>query len=355
MPSAPVRRQPASAPDTPEPAVPSPRDGEFPDNDSAWDTQQAIGAWAGAGGLLVLGLSPFFNWITFGAGGRTGLAGDGKIILAFTLLAAAAYGAAVFTRARLGWVLLAVQAWGTIAAFWMASLIWRISSLVSSPEAADNAFAALLASQVGPGAGLYMGLIGGLAVAGALGFVAVRLLLPEQRLLRFYISQTVACALGILVAVVVGPDDTDGSPDASPAATANARDNDTGESAEKAERTAYIAEHLELYDFEAKQIESVLNGEMPGVLFKLRNTGDRTLNRVEVTVYFKDAHGTIIAEEDFLPVLVSDYSFSGDNKPLKPGYVWQMERGKFYSAKSVPSEWEEGNAEAKVTDVEFAD
>ena len=79
---------------------------------------------------------------------------------------------------------------------------------------------------------------------------------------------------------------------------------------ENAVKAAYIAEHLELYDVSAKYRDSLLDGRVPGVLFKLRNGGDRSLDKVEVTVYFKDANGSILAEEDYLPVLVTDFSFS---------------------------------------------
>jgi hypothetical protein len=73
---------------------------------------------------------------------------------------------------------------------------------------------------------------------------------------------------------------------------------------------------------------------------------------VEVTVYFKDVNDAIIFEEDFLPVLVSDYSFN-DNKPLKPNYVWSIGRGKYYPVEEVPSEWKYGSVSAKITDIEF--
>ncbi|MFC1621424.1 hypothetical protein ACFL2G_03870 [Candidatus Omnitrophota bacterium] len=116
-------------------------------------------------------------------------------------------------------------------------------------------------------------------------------------------------------------------------------------------KQSYI-DNVELYDFEAKYFDSMFEGRRPGVTFKIKNAGDKILNRVEVTVYFKDSSGNVIAEEDYHPVLVSDFSL-GDNKPLKPNYIWQMESGKFYQAKSVPSEWQEGNAIAKVTDIEF--
>lgn len=118
-------------------------------------------------------------------------------------------------------------------------------------------------------------------------------------------------------------------------------------------KAAYIQDHLVLYDVQARYMDSILDGKVPGVLFKLRNTGDRDLDMVKVTVHFKDASGAVIHEEDYSPVLVSDFSF-GDNKPLKAGYVWQMESGKFYAAKSVPSEWREGSVEARISDVRFS-
>lgn len=121
---------------------------------------------------------------------------------------------------------------------------------------------------------------------------------------------------------------------------------------EFAEKEEYIGKVV-LYDLEAGYYETYLDKRVPGVKFKLKNTGDRALNEVEVTVYFKAADGSIISEANYYPVLVSKSSLRG-NKPLKPNYIWQMERGKFYKADSVPSEWKEGFASAKITDIEFA-
>jgi hypothetical protein len=111
--------------------------------------------------------------------------------------------------------------------------------------------------------------------------------------------------------------------------------------------------NLEIYDFKARYYESVLDGRIPGVEFKIKNNGAETLDEVKVTVYFKNAQGNTIAEVDYFPVHVS--KFSSDSKPLKQNYIWQMERGKFYSAKSVPSEWKEGAAEIRITDFRFED
>ena len=118
------------------------------------------------------------------------------------------------------------------------------------------------------------------------------------------------------------------------------------------EKQAYI-DNVVLYDLQSKYYETYLEKKIPGVEFKIKNKGDKTLKEVEVTVYFKDASGTIIAEKSYHPVLVTKYSFSGGNKPLKPNYIWQMEGGKFYKADSVPSEWKEGAVSAKITNIEF--
>jgi hypothetical protein len=120
-----------------------------------------------------------------------------------------------------------------------------------------------------------------------------------------------------------------------------------------AEKVAYIRDKLQVYDLNAKYYNSLLDGRIPGVRFKIKNSGDRTLNRVTVKIVFFDAAGKAISEEEYHPILVSEYSV-GDNKPLRPNYVWQDASDKFYSAKSVPSEWKTGSASATITEIEFA-
>lgn len=107
------------------------------------------------------------------------------------------------------------SAWGTVSLFWMGGLIWKVGSRLESLDIEDNPFAAILAAQIGPGAGLYLGLIGGILIAGSLGFLAFRKLQPDKLLRPFYVSQSVAIALGVVVAIAVGPEAaTDGTRDA---------------------------------------------------------------------------------------------------------------------------------------------
>lgn len=285
-------------------------------------------------------------------------------MLGITIIIATAFAAAIIKGKWLTPALLCVQGWGTVVAFWMGVLIWKVGSILDSPEFNDNPFAAIFATQISPGTGLYLGLIGGIIVATAAGFLVVRMLSALRNLKLYYVSQGISCALGVMLAFFVGLDRmslSNGTAATSPFELSVRNDNATDESREREEerlaaiKKAYIAQQMELYDVTACYMDSLLEGTVPGVLFKIRNKGEKSLNRVEVTIYFKDRSGNVIAEEVFVPVLASEYSFSGDNKPLKPGYVWQMERGKFYAAKSVPSEWQEGSIDAAITDIEFAE
>lgn len=113
-------------------------------------------------------------------------------------------------------------------------------------------------------------------------------------------------------------------------------------------------EHVALYDLEAKFYKTFSERSVPGVKFKLKNNGDRLLREVEVTVYFKDGNGTVIAEERYHPVMGMNESYSG-NQVLKKNYIWQMEEGNFYKADGVPTEWREGAVDARVTNLKFAE
>jgi len=129
---------------------------------------------------------------------------------------------------------------------------------------------------------------------------------------------------------------------------------ETEAKAEKEQRKQAYLKRLKLYDFETGLHDTYGDKRVPGVKFKLKNEGDLTLSRVEVTVYFKDATGKTIHEQSFVPVFVN--SFGLDNRgPLKPGYIWELERGNFYAAKSVPTEWKPGAAEARITDLDFSE
>lgn len=95
-----------------------------------------------------------------------------------------------------------------------------------------------------------------------------------------------------------------------------------------------------------KATEAISGGlEVSGII---RNLGNRTLNKVEITIYFLDKDGWPIFEETYSPVWVSEYSFGTSNKPLKPDYSRRFG----YSIDDVPSDWAK-KVKAKITDIRF--
>ena len=116
------------------------------------------------------------------------------------------------------------------------------------------------------------------------------------------------------------------------------------------EKQAYI-KNVALKDFKVSEGKKYGFGKaVPGVFGTIVNNGNRALKKVEITVYFLNDKGSVIGEEDFHPVLVSEYSYGGDNKPLKPNYVKDFG----YSVEDyAPSSWSK-KAKAKITDIEFA-
>ena len=121
------------------------------------------------------------------------------------------------------------------------------------------------------------------------------------------------------------------------------------ELAEHEEKLAYSA-NVRIYDLEAKRIDRWADNAVPTVRFTIKNEGNRTLERVEATVYFEDANGQTIFEKTYSPVL------PGSDTLLKPNYIVGVpaDRDKRYFIEELGHEWKEGAAYAVVTDLEFA-
>ena len=85
-----------------------------------------------------------------------------------------------------------------------------------------------------------------------------------------------------------------------------------------------------------------------GVFGEVKNKGDKTLKKVEITTYCLDKEGKVVFEKEYPAVLISEYSFMGDNQPLKPNYSRQFG----CKLNDAPSDWS-GKVRVDVTDVEF--
>jgi len=84
-----------------------------------------------------------------------------------------------------------------------------------------------------------------------------------------------------------------------------------------------------------------------GIWGEIKNTGDRTLKEVEITVYGLGKDGKPVFEASYSPVLVSRISVE-DNSPLKPGYSRQFG----YKLTNVVSDWTR-KVDVKISAVHF--
>jgi hypothetical protein len=172
--------------------------------------------------------------------------------------------------------------------------------------------------------------------------------------------ERIAAGISVLVLLIApvqdawgyfsAPDETVSSSSSVISSPATQSETSSGPSADEA---SYISNSLRLYEFEAKYYDSILDGRIPGVGFKIKNEGNRTINSLTVKVIFYDADDKPIAEELYYPVNVGGFSMGNEDKPLRPNYIWQQESDRFYAAKNVPTEWSEGNARAVISDIEF--
>lgn len=321
----------------------------------------------GGAGALVIGL--FTPIVTLPFLGTVNLFNNGTNVVALVLLALAAIAAGLALKDREPDVIWPGAAAALILIYYFLKLQYTLSqmrgdlakSLEGNPLAgiAQTAMSSIqlqwgwIVLALGAGLLIYAGVTARKASGS-------RLASTEDR-----VGKVIAIAAVVLLVFAVawdwiGKPRTAAPPDATPgkamdpvAGSSSLPGTDDGKPS--AEEAAYIRDNLRLYDLRGKYYESVLDGTVPGVDFKIKNNGNRTLNRVKVRVVFQDKEGKPIAEEEYNPVWVVQGGYSADdNKPLRPNYIWQNEPEKFYTAKSVPSEWAEGKVTATISDIEFA-
>jgi hypothetical protein len=315
-------------------------------------------------GLLAVGL--FLPIVTLPILGTVNLFGNGGNLNAIALLVLAALAGGLALKDRLAEALWPGLGAAGILLYGFVRLQYAISQMRASlDDLADNPFAGLVQGAMSS-VQLQWGWLILAAGVGLIIYGAFRSR-PPGKLFVFpdKIARGVAAASAAALLIAPGMDliGTIGAKDAAtPDDVATARGPAVDAPAAGAgnearvdqEEAAYIARHLQVYELNAKYFDSILDGRVPGVTFKVKNNGDRTLNRVKVRVVFQDAEGNPIAEEEYTPVLVSSYSYGDGNRPLRPNYISQQDRGNFWAAKSVPSEWQAGRAVATITEIEFA-
>jgi hypothetical protein len=85
-----------------------------------------------------------------------------------------------------------------------------------------------------------------------------------------------------------------------------------------------------------------------GAFGEVKNTGDRALKEVEITIFCLGKDGKPVFEKKSHPVLVGSYAIGKSAEPLKPGYSRQFG----VKLDDAPSDWSH-KVEIRVTGLEF--
>lgn len=121
--------------------------------------------------------------------------------------------------------------------------------------------------------------------------------------------------------------------------------NNTSASSMSPEEAAYISN---IAVTKVEVAKTILNE--PGVFGEIKNNGDRTLDKIEITVYYLDSQGNPVSEKTFTPVNEGAQTYGmSDASALKPRYGRKFG----YEAKEAPSDWSK-KVNVQVTKVQFA-
>jgi hypothetical protein len=142
-----------------------------------------------------------------------------------------------------------------------------------------------------------------------------------KRVLASVVLAAVAAACGI------GPHDDRPSEVKAAAAKAPAVKSDASGDAQR--RADYLSK-IEVTKVTAHKGTGAFNKPIGVVNGEVKNTGDSSLDEVQVTIYFLDASGKAVHEDTYHPVLVGGF---GDHSPLKPNYALKFADVKFSSSK----------------------
>ena len=112
---------------------------------------------------------------------------------------------------------------------------------------------------------------------------------------------------------------------------------------------AYLP-HLELFDIVSYRTNAPM-GRVAAVRLKVRNAGDRTVVRLEVTLKFRDTNDEVVRTGRVVPIRDQQLPFF-QGSVLLPGHLFEMESGRYFAFENVPDSWQVGNVTAEITLIE---
>lgn len=119
----------------------------------------------------------------------------------------------------------------------------------------------------------------------------------------------------------------------------------------KNEWKTYAEQYIQIKNVNCGYMNSLLNGRIPGITLEIKNTGDKTISKLTLTIYFQDENGNDIYEDNMY--IIDAGSLFDDFGVLKPNYSWKNDNGTFKSFDNVPSEWKEGAIRFEITELKF--
>lgn len=110
---------------------------------------------------------------------------------------------------------------------------------------------------------------------------------------------------------------------------------------------------VEISDFKAKKEEGFTGTMYPAVYFKLKNLGDKSLDKVTVRVHYLDDNGKELLFDDY-EIVDATKKYGDATTPLKPGYVQTPKNNSFERGSAISDDWKETNVKYEVVNVEFS-
>lgn len=115
------------------------------------------------------------------------------------------------------------------------------------------------------------------------------------------------------------------------------------------EEEIYITKYLNLKSYKIEKFTKYDYSKVPGISdIEIKNTGNKNISKLTITVYFQDETGRDIAEEDFL--IIGSWDYSGI---LKANYSWKMEKDTFYEFENLTDDVNLSKNKVKITEIEF--
>ena len=115
----------------------------------------------------------------------------------------------------------------------------------------------------------------------------------------------------------------------------------------KTEEELYIEQYIDLLSYNVRNCEGYTY-QGPGLdNLSFKNTGDRDIESLTVTVYFQDENGKNIAEKSILVLGRLDGG-------LKANYSWKMESDRFYPLENLADEVDISRYTVAVSSITFA-